>query len=412
MRALAPDSLPDNPNAETFDTRDTLNPVAPDRQRKGTGRRMSRRSGQAGSVCLVGKKWVGRYWRDTPEKREHVAVRLGEKPSMRKAAAKLKLKGILESEGINRPTYLETSTRPPVTFDDVYKQWELKKMPDLRYSSRQVISMRLRKHALPFFRERDVETIRTADVNDWIRWLKSKELAPKTVVNCYRDFRAVVNWNRREADRSKVTWYPTLPELPDVEQRWFTPQEATQIIDAAAGQYKVFFRLAAYTGMRCGELCGLRVEHLKLGNGAIEVSRSVWNGVEGPTKTKKGKRVVFIDSVTVQMLRDFLGGRQTGILFQSRVGTPLSCQEINRRVLKPICERLGIPVGTTHAFRHGRASLMQSQGMPADFVTSQIGHSSLRTTSIYTHFAPSQMREMTERLNNCTQMGGRSSPPN
>ena len=163
--------------------------------------------------------------------------------------------------------------------------------------------------------------------------------------------------------------------------------------------------------MRCGELCGLRVEDLRLDNGAIEVSRSVWNGVEGPTKTRKGKRTVFVDSVTVRMLREFLAGRQTGRVFQSRLGTPLSCQEINRRVLKPICERLGLPVGTTHAFRHGRASLMQSQGLPADFVLSQIGHSSLQTTSIYTHFGQEQKRAMVEKLHQCTQRGGQSSLP-
>jgi hypothetical protein len=41
-------------------------------QRKGSGRSMLRRSGQSGSVRLVGKKWYGRYWRDVPgkEKRE------------------------------------------------------------------------------------------------------------------------------------------------------------------------------------------------------------------------------------------------------------------------------------------------------------------------------------------------------
>jgi len=373
---------------------------------------MSRRSGQAGSVCLVGRKWVGRYWRDTPEKREHVAVRLGEKPAMSKTAAKLKLIGILETEGINKPTYLETATKPPVTFNAVVEHWKVKSLPKLRFSSRNVIEIRLRKYIRPFFGERDVDTIRTADVNDWIRWMEAKKLAPKTVANCYKDFRGVVNWNRRENDQPKVTWYPELPELPDDEQRWFTPQEANQIIAEARGQYRVFFHLATYTGMRCGELCALRVEDLHLANGTIEVSRSIWHGFEGPTKTKKGKRVVYLDSATVQMLRDFLAGRQTGRLFQSRLGTPLSTQEVNRRVLRSICERLGIPVVTVHAFRHCRASLMQSQGMPADFVTSQIGHSSLRVTSIYTHFQQSQMREMAEKLHQCTQNGDLYSLPN
>jgi len=70
----------------------------------------------------------------------------------------------------------------------------------------------------------------------------------------------------------------------------------------------------------------LRVEDLKLEHGVIEVRRAVWNGIEGNTKTKSGRRNVFIDSATIQLLRDFLAGRQTGRLFQSRVGTPLETE--------------------------------------------------------------------------------------
>jgi integrase len=71
---------------------------------------------------------------------------------------------------------------------------------------------------------------------------------------------------------------------------------------------------------------------------------------------------------------------------------------ICRRVLTPLCERLGIPSGGMHAFRHGRVSHLQANGAPADFTKSQVGHSSLRTTSGYTHFTDSFKREIVERL--------------
>jgi hypothetical protein len=58
------------------------------------------------------------------------------------------------------------------------------------------------------------------------------------------------------------------------------------------------------------ELVGLRVEDLKLEHGVIEVRRAVWNGIEGDTKTKSGKRNVFIDSVTIRVLRCFLASRK------------------------------------------------------------------------------------------------------
>lgn len=204
-------------------------------------------------------------------------------------------------------------------------------------------------------------------------------------------------------DEPKVTFYPDLPDLPDEEQRWFTQAEIRQIVYAATGQYKMLFHLAGFTGLRNGELCGLRVEDLKLEDGVIEVRRAIWNGIEGETKTKSGKRNVFIDSATIRMLREFLDGRKTGRLFQTRVGTPLENRDICRRVLTPICKKLGIKPGGMHAFRHGRVSHMQANAIPGDFVKNQIGHSSLRVTSNYTHFEHRQKREMAERLLSCTQ---------
>lgn len=213
----------------------------------------------------------------------------------------------------------------------------------------------------------------------------------------------MANWYCRQLDKPKTCWYPDLPKLPDREQRWFTQEEASQIINAAKGQYRVLFHLASRTGMRCGELCALRVEDLALDHGVIEVTRSVWHGIEGPTKTKAGKRTVYLDSEAVSMLRQYLAGRQTGRVFQSRAGRPLVSTDITQGQLKPICKRLGIARGGMHAFRHGRVSHMRVNAIPDDFVKSQVGRSSLRITSIYTHFEHKQKREMAERLLSCTQ---------
>ena len=354
---------------------------------------------------LVGRKWYGRYWRDVSgkEKREHPLVVLGEKSSMTKPEAQRKLMAIIEAEGVNTPQHLERALKPAVTFNSIADAWEAKRLPLLHNSSQFITPSRLRNHVRPFFGNMAIEEIRTGTVNDWIRSLTAKRLEPKTIHNVWKDFRAIVNWHRKQMDEPKVTWYPDLPSLPDDEQRWFTQAEIRRIVDAATGQHKVLFHLAGYTGLRSGELVGLRVEDLKLEHGVIEVRRAVWNGIEGETKTKSGKRDVFIDSGTIRLLRCFLAGRKTGRLFQSRVGTPLENRDICRRVLTPLCEKLGMEPGGMHAFRHGRVSHMQASMIPGDFVKNQIGHSSLRITSNYTHFEHGQKREMVEKLLSCTQ---------
>ena len=137
-------------------------------------------------------------------------------------------------------------------------------------------------------------------------------------------------------------FYTKLPKLSNEPPRWFTPQEIDMLVNAAAqGQYKAFFRLAGYSGMRCSEPAGL---------------------------------------------------------FQTKFGTHLKAGDINRIVLKPLCVKLGILSGTTHSFRHGRISLMVASRLPDKFVRSQVGQVNQKITNHYTHFADQENHEMVNEV--------------
>jgi integrase len=361
---------------------------------------MSKRSGQSGQVFLRNGRWVGRFYVDVLGQTNRVrkAVVLGMKRELTKPQAKLKLKDMLAVQGVNTPEHLERSLRPPTTFDAVADLWISKRLPQLKESSREYVPKVIAKHLRPFFGQIPLEEIKTGIVNDWVAEMQGKNLEPKTIHNMWKMFRAIMNWHAQQNDEPKRVWYPTLPVIPEDEQRWFTQDESHRIIEAASGQYKTLFHLAAYSGLRFGELAGLHVEDVDFTRHVIRVRRSVWRGQEVSPKTKRGYRDVWIDSVTVSMLREHLGTRTSGRIFQSRIGTPLANRDVCRRVLTPLCERLGIPSGGMHAFRHGRVSHLQANGAPADFTKSQVGHSSLRTTSGYTHFTDSFKREIVERL--------------
>ena len=147
-----------------------------------------------------------------------------------------------------------------------------------------------------------------------------------------------MNWQAQQNDEPKRAWYPSLPTVPDKEQRWFTQEEMRLIISAAKGQYRVLFHLAGFSGLRSGELTGLHVDDIDFVRGVVRVRRSVWRGIEVSTKTRKGYRDVFIDSTTLQILKEHLRGRTSGRLFETRNGTPLENHNIVRQVLKPILQ--------------------------------------------------------------------------
>jgi integrase len=361
---------------------------------------MSKRSGQAGQVFSRNGRWIGRYYVDVPEQINRVrkAVVLGMKNEITKPQAKMKLKTMLSDEGVNTPEHLERSLRPATVFNAVADLWESKRLPQLKESSKYSVPKLLAKHVRPFFGQTVLEEIKTGNVNDWIAEMQSKELEPKTIHNLWKLFRAVMNWNAQQNDEQPRKWYPTLPTIPEDEQRWFTQAEFRRLVEAADGQYKLLFQLAGSSGLRAGELFGLHVEDLDLNRGVIRVRRSVWQGKEVTPKTRKGYRDVWIDSATRRMLRDHLGSRTAGRIFQSRRGTPLDTSNVLSDVLYPLCDRLSIPRGGLHAFRHGRVSHLQANNVPSDFTKAQVGHSSLRTTSGYTHFSEDFARQTVERL--------------
>src|ERR1700680_3515653 len=101
------------------------------------------------------------------------------KQEITRSEAKRKLLEILTQRGVNTPTHLERSLRPPTTFADVADAWELKRLPQLKPSSRYTAPKLIAKYLRPWFGQTDLEEIKTGTVNDWIMNLRGKSLEPK-----------------------------------------------------------------------------------------------------------------------------------------------------------------------------------------------------------------------------------------
>ena len=355
---------------------------------------MSRRSGQAGSVFLRHGRYVGRYWQDTPEGRTRKAIVLGLRSELTKSEAKRKLMLMLAQDSINVPTEVEAVR---VTFTEAAQEWQAKRLQFLKPSTQYGAPKLIANHLTPFFGRMAIAGIKTGNINEWIAKLTVEGLSPKSIHNAWKLFRAIVNWHAKQNDEQPRHWYPTLPVIPVKEPRWFTPEEVSRIVEAAHGQYKVLFHLAYASGLRSGELLALHVEDIDLGRGIVHVRRSLYKGIEVTPKTVNSFRDVWIDTATVRMIADYLGDRRTGRVFQTRNGTPLCPENVLKTVLIPLCEKLGIPKGGMHSFRHGRVSHLQAQNVPAEFIKAQVGHSSLQMTGRYTHFSDAFAREQVER---------------
>jgi len=210
--------------------------------------------------------------------------------------------------------------------------------------------------------------------------------------------------------------------------RCYSVEEVRRILAATEGAERIFFWLAAETGMRAGELIALRVSDINLENLSVDVSKAIWGDEENSPKTEAGNRSIFLSTRLVAAMREYLADRSDdGYLFRSLSGKHWDASNVLGRKLNGLLERLEIPkidlkllakfVGKDrsieqasrsekraaslglHSFRHTNVTAMDSLGIPQQVRKQRIGHSgSGDVTEIHTHTFTQDERAAAEKL--------------
>jgi integrase len=181
-------------------------------------------------------------------------------------------------------------------------------------------------------------------------------------------------------------------ELPDAPRKDFEPWEVEQVghfLDVAA-QHRLgaLFEVAVFTGLRRGELVGLRWADVDLTRREVRTPRA---------KTEAGVRRVALDDRAVGAIvawqitqsgeAQALGADWTasGFVFTYADGQPLKPQYVTR-LFEKLRVQAGLPKMTFHGQRHQQASLQLAAGTPLAVVSKRLGHSSVAVTAdIYSH---------------------------
>jgi integrase len=245
----------------------------------------------------------------------------------------------------------------------------------------------------------------------------AKGLAPKTVRN--------VHGLLRKAFADAVAWQYVPRNVaadvrpPRVRRRRPTVWTAEQLRRfLAAGNEDRFYGLyllAATTGMRRGELCGLRWDQVDLDRAVLRVvdNRPVVRGhaVDGDPKTDDSARTLALDSTTVAALRATLatqeeergqfgsGYRNTeGRVFTWEDGRPVHPDVIRQRFTRQV-RALGLPLIRLYDVRHTYATVALDSGVNPKVVSERLGHSSVAfTLQVYSHVRPRHDRDAADTL--------------
>jgi integrase len=132
-----------------------------------------------------------------------------------------------------------------------------------------------------------------------------------------------------------------------------------------------------------GELCGLKWDNINLDRGIVKIKQSSWRGELGTPKSKKGVRTFAISPGLWAALREKRAAdpvTDSGLVFNTSNDTPWDGDTIRKRKPHPLCDRLGIARGGFHAFRHGKATIMDQVSVPTKVRQDRLGHADIEIT--------------------------------
>jgi len=207
-----------------------------------------------------------------------------------------------------------------------------------------------------------------------------------------------------------------LPRVGRTEMLFLTAREVEALAEAISPPYGTLIRFAAYTGLRAGEIGGLRSGRLDLGQGVVEVAESLSdvNGtlIFGPTKTY-ARRYVPLPPFLREELDLYVRDRPSSpndLVFTAKQGGPLRHNLFSRRVFKPAVLAAGLPGEFRfHDLRHTYAALCISSTADPYAVMRRMGHSSITVTyNTYGHLFPERDAEITAKLENLRRAGADS----
>jgi integrase len=297
-----------------------------------------------------------------------------------------------------------------ITVGQFLDQWMHHKRASLKPKSIEDYSWVIEHRIKPLIGRILLEKLKVLDIEHMIRSVREK-----TSPNAAKRARTVL----RMALGQAVKWQMVPRNLADIvdvpkfekkEMHVWEPGQVTRFLALVQlHRLHAFFNLALTTGMRCGELQALRWQDIDWEKSILQVKLTA-NEIRGhitfnSPKTRASLRTIHLSPSTVEMLishrtrqeqeRQALEGgwQNSGLVFASDVGTPLSNANL-RRLFILQSTKAELPVIRLHDMRHTAATAMIRRGYATKLVADILGHSDPGfTLREYAHVWDEQRRE-------------------
>lgn len=238
-------------------------------------------------------------------------------------------------------------------------------------------------HIEPVFGKKKLDRIKASDIEVWQSDLLVT-LSPKRVELC----RTVLSSIFKSAMKDEkiginpVSLADAVGKKTIKDKTPFSMDEMNSIINNIDDQVRCYTICGFFTGMRTGELIGLKWSDIDFENSIISIQRSRKDGGDTIPKTVNSLRDIdMIDSLKPFLVEHRRNNPNTEYVFSSKSGKPFySGNKILDMYWKPVIKKLGIKYRPQYNMRHTFASMMLSEKEELGWVSFMMGHKDSATT--------------------------------
>jgi len=267
----------------------------------------------------------------------------------------------------------------------------------------------IRNHLLPYFTGHKARAITVEQIERFRAVLLDKGIGRRTINKCLTLLGALYRYGlkHRWVSYNPASLVSKLKQTTSAKQEFIdnnilTPAEINALLGTSDARYKPLLMTAVLTGLRQGELLGLRWGDIDWKANQIHVRQSWSGGRFSEPKTKSSRRKVDMPEVLVAELKRWKLRCPVGehdLVFPNSDGKPEHPSNVLRRGFFPALRRAGLRKIRFHDLRHTYASLLIANKEEPKRIQTLMGHSSIKITfDVYGHLLPNASDGVADRL--------------
>lgn len=304
-----------------------------------------------------------------------------------------------------------------VTFGS-YARAVLRDSPKIGIRWRETCERNLRLHLAPLL-DVPLRALTPSRVREWYAAALRGPGGRTSIAQSYRFMRMVMNTAVREGLMVRnPCMVPGAGVVRASERPVASPAEVVALVEAITPRYRTAVLIAAWCGLRRGEIAGLLVDDVDLAARTITVRRNRVEPLSLPAgasdrdpKTQAGRRTVAVPPHLIPVLRlhleQYAGPER---LFISRDGSPLRGNTLYQAFVRAR-GKVGLDELTIHDLRHTGATLAAQTGASLADLMKRLGHSSMAAARRYMHAVDGRDQEIAKALSRLAEHGNAARLP-